>query len=110
MSEQKTIKIFTVPQQFPCGPQSSCCDPIGQSDEEIQSLKSIIEKEIDCQVDVLNVINENDMRNHLQIIHLVRSFGPMALPIITLNNDVVSMGNAMPEEAALAIKEKMSQM
>lgn len=104
------VKIFMLPQQFPCGPQSSCCGPIGQMEEEIQNLKSAVEKEIGCQVEVLNVMDGNDMRNHLQTVRLVRAFGAMALPIITLNEEVVSMGNPTPEQTVLAIKEKMNQM
>lgn len=29
----KVAKNFTMKQQFPCGPQSSCCGPIGQREE-----------------------------------------------------------------------------
>lgn len=103
------IKIFMMPQQFPCGPQSSCCGPIGQNEEEIQALKEAIEKNIGCNVEVLNVTNGNDMRKHLEILRLIRSLSPMALPIIVLNGEVVSIGNPDPEEAIMAIKEKMIQ-
>lgn len=105
----KIVRIFMMPLQFPCGPQSSCCGPIGQTDEEIKTLKDAIEKNIGCNVEVLNLTNGSDMRKHLEILRLLRSFGPMASPIITLNGEVVSMGNPKPEEAVLAIKEKMVQ-
>ncbi|MFQ6121788.1 MAG: hypothetical protein ACE5LA_01840 [Dehalococcoidales bacterium] len=106
----KTVRIFMMPLTFPCGPQSSCCGPIGQTEEEIQSLKSTIEKETACQVEVLNVTNGNDMRNHLQIVRFVHSFGAMALPIIALDGEVVSLGFPTPEQAISAIKEKMNQV
>ena len=98
-----------MPQQFPCGPQSSCCGPIGQTEEEIQSLKSTIEKETGCQVEVLNVTNGNDMSDYLQITQLVQAFGATALPIIALDGEVVSLGNPTPEQAVSAIREKMNQ-
>ncbi len=106
----KVVRIFMLPRQFPCGPQSSCCGPIGQTEEEIETLKNFIQKELNVKVEVLNVMEEKDMRNHLQIVRLVHTLGPMALPIITLNDEVVSFGMPEPEQAILAIKEKMNQL
>ena len=41
---------------------------------------------------------------------MVQAYGAAALPIITLDGELVSMGNATPEQAVLAIKEKMSKV
>lgn len=109
-NNNKTVRIFMLPLRFPCGPQSSCCGPIGQSEEEIQAYKDLIEKELQCNVEVIDVTNGKEMKNHLNIVRLVHSFGPTALPIITLEEEVVSMGNSKPEEAVMAIKEKMAQI
>jgi len=106
MNSKKILKIFMMPQDFPCGEQSSCCGPIGQSEKEIQDLKSSIENELGYQVEVLNVKNDDDMRNHPRIVQLLHSFGPAALPIIALEDEVVSMGNPTPEKAVAAIREK----
>lgn len=106
----KTLRIFMMPQQFPCGPQSSCCGPIGQSEEEVQNLKSAMEREFGYQVEVFNMLNGSQMKHHLPIVRLFRSFGPMALPIIALDGEVVSMGLSKPEEAVLAVKEKTNQI
>ena len=27
--EKRTVGIFTIPQEFPCGEESSCCGPVG---------------------------------------------------------------------------------
>ncbi len=97
-------------QQFPCGPNSACCGPVGQTEEEVQNLKSVLEKELECHVKVLNVSKEADMKDHLPIVRLFRSFGPAALPIIALDGEVVSMGVPTPEQAVLAVKEKMNQI
>ena len=108
-TNNKSVKIFMIPQQFPCGPQSSCCGPVGQSEEEVQSLKSILEKEIGCRVEVINIINGGDMGNHPQVLRLVQAFGSIVLPIIALDGEVVSIGNPTPEQAVSAIREKMTQ-
>jgi hypothetical protein len=99
-----------MPQQFPCGPDSACCGPIGQTEEEVQRLKNLLEKELACHVEVFNVTKGADMKDHLPIVRLFRSFGPMALPIIALDGEVVSMGIPTPGEAVLAVKEKMNQI
>ena len=106
----KRVKIFILPHQYPCGPEATCCGPIGQPEEDIQNLKSVIEKEICSQVDVLDVTNENDMARHPQITELFSSLGMKALPIITLNEETVSMGNLAPGDALSAIREKVNQM
>lgn len=109
MSEDnnKVVRIFTMPLQFPCGPQSACCGPIGQSDEEVQKLKEQIEKGLGVRVEVKNVIKGDEMKDHREISALVRTFGPMALPIISVDKEVVSMGNPTPEEAVEALREKV---
>lgn len=107
-TNDRTVRIFMLPQQFPCGPQSSCCGPIGQTEEEVQALRAAIERELGCRVEVLNALNGKDMRDHLQVVRLLRSFGPMALPIIALDGEIVSMGNPTPEQAVSAIREKMN--
>jgi len=108
MNDNKSVRIFMLPLQFPCGAEAACCGPIGQSEEEIQILKSTIEKEIGCQVEVLNVTNGNEMGNHSQIVQLVQAFGPMALPIIALDGEVACMGTPTPEEAVSAIREQIN--
>ena len=111
MSNNTTnVRIFIMPQQFPCGPEATCCGPIGQPEQEIQMLKSAIEKEICPRVEVLDVTNENDMERHPQIAQLFSSLGMKALPIITLNEETISMGNPSPREAVSGIREKMNQM
>ncbi len=109
MSSNKTLRIFMLPQEFPCGEQSSCCGPIGQSEDEIESLKSSIESQMGYEVEVLNVKDDDAMRNHPQVVKLVRSLGPTALPILALEDEVVSMAEIVPEKAIAAIREKVDQ-
>jgi hypothetical protein len=109
-SNTTNVKIFIMPQQFPCGPEATCCGPIGQPEQEIQKLKSAIEKEIGPWVEVLDVTDEHAMERHPQIAQLFSSLGMKALPIITINEETVSMGNPSPGEAVSGIREKMNQM
>ena len=109
ITKNKLVKIFMYPQQFPCGPQSTCCGPVGQTKEEIQLVENAIKKEFNCQIEIINVTDIDEMKNHVEVNRLLGSFGPSALPIITLGDEVVSMGNPLPEEAVSAIKGKPSQ-
>jgi len=106
MDGKKILKIFMRPQEFPCGEQSSCCGPIGQSKEDIQCLKSSIEKELGYEVEVLNVKNADDVKDYPRVVQLLHSLGPNALPILMLEDEVVSVGNPTPEKAIAAIREK----
>ena len=96
MNTNKNLNIFMHPQEFPCGENSSCCGPIGQSEEQIESLKGSIEKELGCEAEVLNVKNDDDMKNHPQVMQLFHSMGAAALPILALDDEIVSMGESDP--------------
>lgn len=106
MNTNKNLNIFMHPQEFPCGENSSCCGPIGQSEEQISNLKSSIEKELGCEANVLNMKNDDDMKNHPQVMQLFHSMGPAALPILALDDEIVSMGESDPEKVVAAIREK----
>lgn len=106
-NNQKVVRLFTMPQQFPCGPAASCCGSIGQSEEEILELKKSIEKELSVSVEVKNVTKGEDMRGLRPISGLFRTFGPTSLPIIAIEDEIVSMGNPTPEEAVKALREKL---
>ena len=108
-NNHKLVRLFTMPKQFPCGPAAACCGPVGQSTEEIQRLKESIEKELSVPVEVRNVTKGEDMRDFRPISGLFRSFGPMSLPIIAIEDEVVSMGNPAPEEAVAALREKLRE-
>ncbi len=110
LNDTTKVKLFIMPQQFPCGPEATCCGPIGQSEEEIKNLKSAIGEETGSEVELLNVTNENDMKGHPQIAQLFNSLGIKALPIITLNEEAVSVGNPTPGHAVSVIREKMNQI
>lgn len=108
-NNNKTVRIFMFPQQFPCGPRSSCCGPIGQSEEELENLKSAITDELGYKVEVINVTEHDKVKKYYQVSQLLSSFGPMALPILTLEDEIVSMGSPTPEMAVTAIREKTNQ-
>lgn len=105
-TNNKIAKIFTMEQQFPCGPQSSCCGPIGQSKEEITALKNAIEK-LGLEVEVYDVQNTKNLRDNLHVLKLLRTFGPQALPIITVRDDIACIGQSETSEVISAIKSKL---
>jgi len=106
MAEQKTVKIFTMEQQFPCGPQSSCCGPIGQSEEEITSLKNGIEK-LGIDVEICDIQKMKNLQENQQVFKLFRTFGPQAIPVITVGDEVACIGQSETNEIISAIKGKL---
>lgn len=109
MSDNHVVKIFTMLQEFPCGVGSSCCGPIGQTEEEIDVFKTGLEQKLNVKVETFDVKDAKAMRNHRHILGLLRSFGWGVLPIIAIGDEVVSMG--MPgsiEDAVSAIQNKLN--
>ncbi len=111
MSDNHVVKIFSMPQEFPCGVGSSCCGPIGQTEEEINALKTGLEQRLQVKVETLNVKDGKAMREHRQILGLLRSFGWGVLPIIAVGDEVVSMGiPGSLEDAITAIQSKLNHV
>lgn len=108
MSESKGVRIFTMPQEFPCGPQSSCCGPVGQTDEEIRALKDVVEKKLGMAVEILNVKDRRLMKGYGNIASTLNSFGWGILPIVVLDDEVVSMGISSPDQVLDTLKEKIN--
>lgn len=107
MDNNKIARIFTMPLQFPCGPQSSCCGPVGQSEEIITALRNAIEG-LGLEVEVHDIYKTKiDIHQYPQIVRLLNTFGPMALPVITVDNEVASMGNAGINDIVSAVKAKL---
>lgn len=106
MDAKKVAKIFTLEQQFPCGPKSSCCGPIGQSEQEVLSLKSAIEK-LGFEVEVYDLQKMKNLQDNPQVFKLFRTFGPQAIPVITIGEEVACMGQSEISEAVSAIKSKL---
>ena len=107
-NNNKSIKIFTMKQEFPCGPQASCCGPVGQSEEEVLSLKNDIEKNLDVAVEILDIKNIKNLEQHPQIFELLQSFGWGATPIIAVGDEVACVGQSYDiNEILFEIKRKL---
>ena len=107
-NNSKVITIFTMKQEFPCGPKASCCGPVGQSEEEVLSLKNDIEKTLDVTVEMLDIKNTKIMEQYPQIFELLQSFGLGATPIIAVGDEVACVGQSNDiNEILFEIKRKL---
>lgn len=106
MSDQKTVKIFTMEQQFPCGPDAACCGPIGQSEDDVNKLSDAI-RNLGVAVEVHNIMEDGFAGHFPAVANLLGSFGPGIVPILAIGDEVISMGTPTPEEALQAVKEKL---
>lgn len=97
----KVLKIFTVPQQFPCGTQSSCCGPIGLTEDKVNSLVNTMKKVFDGEIKVFNLMEKEVQKNNREVVSLVASLGWGSLPIISLDSKIVSVGKPSSEQELL---------
>ncbi len=90
-----TIRVYYLPLTFPCGPNSGCCGPIGQTEEEIQSYVAALRRDlgqVEVQIIDASMVSQLDNQRDAAVLRLLRSFGANALPIFALDGEVVSMG------------------
>ncbi|MBI2839317.1 MAG: hypothetical protein HYX75_13455 [Acidobacteria bacterium] len=94
MSELKPIvRLYFAPLSYPCGPQSSCCGAVGQSEEDVSSWKVLIESKLTgVQVDAIDVTRPLRLGRDDAVLRLLRTFGQQAFPVFTLNGEVLSVG------------------
>lgn len=102
----KVVRIFTMEEQFPCGPKSNCCGPVGQNEAEVTALKNAIQ-ELKVEVEIYDVKKLKNLQEYPQVFKLFQSFGPQAIPVITVGNEVVCMGKSDVKETVSAIKAKL---
>jgi len=106
MTAKKVAKLFTMEQKFPCGPKSSCCGPVGQSAEQVTSLKGAIEA-LGLDVETFDLATLSDSADSAPALKLFRAFGPQSTPIICIDGQVVTMGQPDIAEMISAIKSKI---
>ncbi len=109
MNNQMTtvIRLYYQPQTFPCGPQSSCCGPVGQSAEELSGYRTVLESQLPgTTIELVNATEPLHPDRDQPISKLLNSFGASACPIFTLNGEVVSMGPPVMDELAAMLKAK----
>lgn len=107
MSEQaKNVRIYTMPQEMPCGPASSCCGPIGQTDEEIAQLRGGLEQMVPgVGVEVVNIRQQKlNFQRDAAALKVIQAFGPVALPVLAVDGQVVSLGPPQLPELAAKLK------
>ncbi len=97
----KTLKIFTIEQQTPCGPGSSCCGPIGLTKEELDGIVNSVKKVFTGNIQIFDFMDKEVQKKHRDILSMVISFGWGALPIISIDEKVISIGRPNSEEQLL---------
>jgi len=96
-------------QEFPCGSQSSCCGPVGQTEEEISELKNAIDG-LDLKVEVFDIPGMDDKikQKYPKVIEVLEKFGLGAIPVITVNDELTCIGQSAGINETLAeIKKKL---
>src|SRR3990167_1917233 len=91
--DSRTVRLYYFPQSFPCGPQSSCCGPVGTSREELAQYVRELESALPgVMVEAIDASGKLTLGRDLPVIKLLNTFGAAACPIFLVNGEVVSMG------------------
>ena len=106
MTTKRVARLFTIEQKFPCGPKSSCCGPVGQSTEQVTLLKNAIEG-LGLGVEIYDLSAIPDSTENAPVLKLFKTFGPQVTPIISLDGQVVAMGQSDINETVSTIKGKL---
>jgi len=105
---RRSVFIFTLPQESPCGSNSSCCGPPGQSEQVVDELKTGLHKVFGVPVSVINVKDENAMQDYRGVDALIENFGCACTPVVALGLEVVCMGKPNVEDVVAALKTRMN--
>lgn len=102
------VRLYFQPQSFPCGPQSSCCGPVGQSEEELREYRRALEAGLPgVELEVVDASQRLNLGQDLPVIKLLNTFGAAACPIFAVNGEVISMGPPVMDELVTLVKEKL---
>jgi hypothetical protein len=108
-----TVLLYYVPQTFPCGENSTCCGPTGQSEEELQQYRTAIEQALPgVTVQTINVDKKSggklSMSRDMAVFKMLNNFGYAACPIFAVNGEVISLGPPALDELVGMLKEKLA--
>lgn len=110
-SAHNVVRLYYQPQTFPCGPNSSCCGPVGQSEEDLRAYRQALEARLPgVPVELVDASQRLNLGRDLPVIKLLNTFGAAACPIFTVNGEVVSMGPPEMEELAALLKAKLDEL
>lgn len=109
MNKAKIIlRLYYLPLSFPCGPRSSCCGPVGQSEEELQQYVAELKAHVPgVDVQTVNVTERLDPRREEAVLKLLNSFGGVACPIFALDGEVLSIGPPLMSELIDMLKGRL---
>jgi hypothetical protein len=103
-----TVRLYFVPQTFPCGPQSSCCGPVGQTQAEVEAYRRQLEEGLPgVPVQAIDASRPLQLGRDAAVIRLLNTFGHAACPIVAVGGEVVSMGPPAIGELVDLIKAKL---
>ncbi len=108
MNHDNVVRLYYAPLSFPCGPQSSCCGPTGQSEEDLSAWVDALKRSIPgLQVETIDATGQLDPQRDQAVMTLLNSFGAVACPIIAVDGEIVSMGPPVLDELIPMVKSSL---
>ncbi len=111
MTNEASVRIYYLPQSFPCGPESACCGPVGQSPEELAGYVTALKTAIaGVEPQLIDASAKLNLGRDLPAIKLLNAFGASASPIFMVGSEVVSMGPPAMAEVAGLVAAKLASV
>jgi len=102
------IRLYYQPQSFPCGPNSACCGPVGQSEEEVRGyVSALVNRFPGVQVELIDVSQKLRAGRDSPALKILNTFGTAACPVFTVNDEVISIGPPAMSELIPLLAEKL---
>jgi hypothetical protein len=109
-ADRPIIRIYFAPLSYPCGPESACCGPVGQSQAEIETLAADLGAAFpQAAIATVDTSAKLNLGRDLAVMKLLNSFGPSACPIVTVNGTVVSLGSPHLAELIPLVRERLAR-
>ena len=103
------VRLYYQPQSFPCGPNSSCCGPVGQAEWQVLEYSAYLEQQVPgVKVEVVDASQRLKLGRDLPAIKLLKTFGAAACPIFAMNSEVISIGPPVMDELVALVKERIA--
>ncbi len=108
MNPPPLVRFYYAPLSFPCGPQSSCCGPTGQSEEDLNAWVNALKTSLPgLQVETIDATSQLDPQRDQAAMSLLNTFGAAACPLVAVDGEVVSMGPPKMDELTTIIRSKL---
>lgn len=101
------VRVYFTPPVNPCGEGASCCGPMGMSAEEAEALRAAVAEAVPgAAVELVDASRKLNLHRDGVVLRMVNTLGLAVYPVITVDNEIVSMGPPVIDELAPLLRAR----